>query len=151
MSIRESPRSGLPKSRSDGQSDVMVAGTASKGKFDPMVIQTFHISPSAGNTKTMSLLPNDSSGSHYFAARETDADFVQTTETSNGRPAEQEKFLFYRGVADFTAPLRVSMPTDDTVVIANTGKETLTDLFVLGLKDKSGNYVRITPVCSPAR
>jgi hypothetical protein len=40
--------------------------------------------------------------SHYYAARETDA--VPLEITSQGRK-EQEKFLFYRGVADFAPPL----------------------------------------------
>ncbi len=91
-----------------------------------------------------SSLPSDSSGSHYFAARDTDANLIQldSYSTTNAR-VQTEKFLFYRGVASFATPLRVTMKTDDAVTIRNTGKEPLTHLFLLDIKDQSGAYVYV--------
>jgi hypothetical protein len=48
------------------------------------------------------------SPSHYFAARETDSAPVQVCST-DGKPAQQEKFLFYRGVGTFDLPLSVKL------------------------------------------
>jgi hypothetical protein len=50
----------------------------------------------------------DYSTNHYYAARETDAAPIQVCAT-NGKPAEQEKFLFYRGVGNFDLPLSVKL------------------------------------------
>lgn len=74
-------------------------------------------------------LPTDNTGSHYYAARETDASLVRTT---SGKKSETEKFLFYRGIASFTAPLTVKPVGDDAALISlrNTGAEELTNLFV---------------------
>lgn len=84
----------------------------------------------------------DHSGSHYFAARETDADPV-STDAATKAGGENEKFLFYRGVANFPTPLKVTMNSDEAVTISNTGNEPLAHLFVLGIKDKSGNFISV--------
>ncbi len=57
----------------------------------------------------------------------TDADLLRVTARgTNGDNAEFEKFLFYRGVGDFTAPLTVTQSADgDSFVLQNTGKEPL--------------------------
>jgi hypothetical protein len=94
------------------------------------------------SSKLHASLPTDASGSHYFAARETDADYV-APQMSKIHGAQYEKFLFYRGVGSFETPLRLTMKSDDSVVLANTGKEPLSHLFVLGVKDKSGNFVYV--------
>jgi hypothetical protein len=59
-------------------------------------------------------LPNEGNGSHYYAARETDASIVQVGNQS-------EKFLFYRGLASFPVPLSVRSLADGTFDIRNTG------------------------------
>jgi hypothetical protein len=46
--------------------------------------------------------PDDSTRNHYYAARATDAAPVQVG-------TEREKFLFYRGVANFTPPLEATI------------------------------------------
>ncbi len=53
-------------------------------------------------------LPVEFSASHYFAARETDSAPVQVCRT-DGKPAQQEKFLFYRGVGTFDLPISVKL------------------------------------------
>ncbi len=82
-------------------------------------------------SKTPDLLPMDESGSHYFAARDTDANLVQVA-PENGK-AETEKFLFYRGVGDFTAPLAVKLESTDfrTLRVENHGTENIAEFYVL--------------------
>lgn len=94
--------------------------------------------------QTMQALPTDTSGSHYFSARETDSDILRTGERSKGDDGEQvEKFLFYRGVGNFTTPLKVTMTSDDAVSLANTGQDILPNLFVVSVKDKVGRFYPI--------
>jgi hypothetical protein len=89
-------------------------------------------------------LPLDSSGSHYFAARETDANCLAlpVLQATNTAP-EHEKFLFYRGVGNFETPLRVITEANESVTLVNTGTEPLDSLFLLGLRDKTGDFLAI--------
>src|SRR5262249_36769828 len=64
--------------------------------------------PRALQQPAKALLPADDSGSHYYAARETDADLVRVSAGPEAKP-EQERFLFYRGVGSFKAPLQVQL------------------------------------------
>ena len=73
-------------------------------------------------------LPADYSPSHYFAARETDSALVQVCST-DGKPPQQEKFLFYRGVGTFDLPLSVKL-ADDKVVLKNVSKQQIARLIV---------------------
>ena len=102
------------------------------------------ILPAQRHQEIAALLPKDNSGSNYFAARETDAAYVRANSfaKTNSGP-ENEKFLFYRGVANFATPLRATMSSDDAVTVANTGAEKLAHLFVLGVKNKSGGFVYV--------
>jgi hypothetical protein len=61
-------------------------------------------------------LPREPGDSHYYAARETDASPVHVG-------AEFEKFLFYRGVADFPVPLSVRLDGGRRVVVSHTGTQ----------------------------
>jgi hypothetical protein len=65
-------------------------------------------------------LTRGAGASHYYAARETDADPVSIF---LGR--DREKFLFYRGIANFAVPLSARMAGDGTVDLRNTGNEAL--------------------------
>jgi hypothetical protein len=73
-------------------------------------------------------LPVDYSNSHYFAARETDSAPIQVCRT-DGRPAQQEKFLFYRGVGTFDLPLSVKLDNGN-VTVKNLGKDEITHLVI---------------------
>lgn len=73
-------------------------------------------------------LPVESSSSHYYPARETDAAPVQVCGTS-GRLGQQEKFLFYRGVGTFDLPLSVKLE-DDQVVLKNGGQDEIAHLII---------------------
>jgi len=73
-------------------------------------------------------LPVEYSPSHYYPARETDAASIQVC-GSNGRPAEQEKFLLYRGDGTCNLPLSVRLE-GKKVVLKNVGKEAIAHLIV---------------------
>ncbi len=71
-------------------------------------------------------LPRETTESRYYAARETDAAPLHVSfydRDSGGMKAEQEKFLFYRGVGDFDLPLRVrALGGDEFTVDWRSGK-----------------------------
>jgi hypothetical protein len=71
--------------------------------------QSVTIMPSANPT-----LPGDGAKSHYYAARETDAAVLDVA-------GQKEKFLFYRGVADFDVPLSAEVLQNGSVRIRNLG------------------------------
>ena len=71
--------------------------------------------------------------SRYFAARETDAAPVQVAAGADKK--EQEKFLFYRGVADFRMPLVVRAPGEATFKVKNAGKDALPAFIVVSVRD----------------
>ena len=83
--------------------------------------------------------PGDASGSHYYAARETDANAVRVTTPIGGQ--ETEKFLFYRGVGNFRAPLTVTMSDDGReITLRNDGTEELRHAFVYQLRGGKGSF-----------
>jgi len=102
------------------------------------------ILPPESRSDASTSLPVDTSGTHYFAARETDANLLRLDSLSptNSQP-QYEKFLFYRGAGSFATPLRVTMKTDDAVTLANTGTETLNHLFILDARDKAGGFIHV--------
>lgn len=99
------------------------------------------ILPAAAHADLSKRLLTDASASHYFAARNTDSAFVQADSLSptNSQP-ELEKFLFYRGVGNFTTPLSVQMDAGGTITIGNNGKETLKHLLILSVHRSSGDF-----------
>lgn len=72
--------------------------------------------------------PVESAHSHYYPAREVDAAPVQVCGT-NGKPGQQEKFLFYRGVGTFDLPLSVKLEGDN-IVLRNPGKGEIAHLVI---------------------
>lgn len=102
--------------------------------------QGLKILPTARHADLSQRLINDASGSHYFAARDTDSAFVQVDSLSatNLQP-ELEKFLFYRGVGNFTTPLSVQMDAGGTITVGNNGKEPLKHLLLLSVHGAAGN------------
>ena len=89
-------------------------------------------------------LPFDQSGSHYFAARDTDANLLQVDSLVATNPlTEHERFIFYRGVGSFATPLRVTMNGRGEATISNIGTEPLAHLFALGLQNGKGEFVQI--------
>lgn len=67
-------------------------------------------------------LPDSEAPSHYYAARDTDADPVRVGD-------QDEKFLFYRGVGGFDVPLS-AIPADGNVVVRNTSDHPLSGVVL---------------------
>lgn len=91
--------------------------------------------------------PKESAPSHYYAARDVRSNPVRTSRGVGSSPdgaGEVEQFLFYRGVADFASPLKVSNTGSD-IVLQNTGRDALTQLFVW---EARGTKASLTPVKS---
>lgn len=91
--------------------------------------------------------PTDSSGSHYFTARDTDAAMLRVPQL-NAKGSEYEKFLFYRGVANFVAPLRISMKSDTDVSLVNEGSAAISDLFVLRVTGSRAQFIAVDHLAS---
>lgn len=83
-------------------------------------------------------LPADYSDNHYYAARETDAAPVQVCATA-GKAAEQEKFLFYRGVGTFDLPLNVKLEGNQ-IELKNSGEDPIARLIVFENRDGKIGY-----------
>ena len=94
-------------------------------------------------------LPQDSAGSHYFAARRTGANFVRANITTNNT-TELEKFIFYRGAGNFKTPLRVTVDTNNMVTVENTGAQPLPCLFFLHLHNGKADYESIAQLAPGA-
>ena len=68
--------------------------------------------------KSSAHLPAGDEKSHYYAARATDASPVSVG-------TQSEKFLFYRGVANFDVPLTTVVLDDDAIRVTNIGNSPL--------------------------
>lgn len=119
---------------SDKERDVSVKVDFPKGKITEWYPQARAVGTNIdwGRLKVMPdaalTFPVESSESHYYPARETDAAPVQVCGT-NGKPGQQEKFLFYRGVGTFDLPLAVKLE-GETVVLKNTSKDEIARLII---------------------
>ena len=82
---------------------------------------------------------------HYYAARETDAGLLRVQAAGqSSADGEVEKFLFYRGVASFHAPLTVTQSADGaSVTLQNTGAEELRHLFLYSVHDGHGKFLLV--------
>jgi hypothetical protein len=106
---------------------------------------TVRVLPSKQNGALAGVLPMEASGSHYYAARETDADFLRVgLGGKSDRRDETEKFLFYRGVGNFRAPLTVTQSGDgESVTLQNTSGEELRHLFIYRVHQGRGKFLYV--------
>ena len=119
---------------SDKEMDVSVNVDFPKGKITEWYPQARSVGTNVdwGKIKVMPgaalNFPVESAHSHYYPAREVDAAPVQVCST-NDRPAQQEKFLFYRGVGNFDLPLSVKLE-GESVSLKNLGKDEIKNLII---------------------
>jgi hypothetical protein len=66
--------------------------------------------------------PIEDGPSHYYAARKTASAPLQVPSTQG---SQSEKFLFYRGIADFTPPLSVRAAKDGRIAVSNLESDEL--------------------------
>jgi hypothetical protein len=116
-----------------------------KGVPDSLIHwQDVRILPAVRHADLAATMPAGFSGNHYFAARETDADFVRVSTPDKSAP-ELEKFLFYRGVANFQTPLNVTLggAKEEWFQLRNTGAAELRHLFVLNVRNGQGEFTEL--------
>jgi len=69
-----------------------------------------------------------SKANHYYAARETDAAPVEVR-------GERERFLFYRGIANFAPPLTARLAKDGRVVVTPAANQSVADVMLFDNRD----------------
>jgi hypothetical protein len=88
------------------------------------------------------LLPNDGSKTHYYAARETEAAVLGVP--TGDKKVEHEKFLFYRGVGSFRAPLTVTTGGNGNYLqVHNAHGQELRHLFALQVRGQVARLARL--------
>ena len=85
---------------------------------------------------------------HYAYARETDAALVHVYRAPNGDGLSNlfgpptgdffEKFLFYRGVGNFSLPLHLAAQDDGVFRLTNSGPEEVRSLFLVTVEPAAG-------------
>ena len=103
--------------------------------------KSIRVLPTSRHADLAAVIPTDTSGIHYFAARETDAAFLRVK--TPDKAAEHEKFLFYRGVANFKTPLQITFNSgnETNLFLRNTGTDELKHLFVLAIRQGRGKFI----------
>ncbi|MBI1842102.1 MAG: hypothetical protein HYR88_14785 [Verrucomicrobia bacterium] len=86
--------------------------------------------------------PGDTSGSHYYSARETAANPVRIANVDGA--LETEKFLFYRGIGNFRAPLTVTVSQDGRqLTVKNEGGEPVRHAVLYQLQEGAASFQQI--------
>jgi len=89
-------------------------------------------------------LRKEAAASHYYAARETDAANLTVYPpadaplSANIPQPQNEKFLFYRGLGNFSSPLKARAATDNSVYVENVLDTPLQHVFVID--QRQGKY-----------
>ena len=87
--------------------------------------------------------PTDDSGNHYFAARNTSAASL-SVETLSG--SQREKFLFYRGVSAFAAPINATIAADSTIHLQNQMSDEIPAAILLERRGARLGYRMLGPL-----
>ena len=95
-------------------------------------------SAAAEDKSGASALPPVSGDDHYGFARETDSTIVQAVDRFGIRYSE--KFLFYRGVGNFSLPLRLEALPDRRFRVVNDGPDTIESLFFVMIDDEGLHF-----------
>jgi hypothetical protein len=96
--------------------------------------------------------PKEAAPSHYYAARSARANPVRTTRglgKSTDGTGESDQFLFYRGVANFTAPVRTRWDAAG-IHLENTGREPLPTAFLWRAAGSRAELTRLHPLAPGA-
>ncbi len=110
--------------------------------------------PAKQHAGVAAMISFEKSGNHYFAARETDADFLRVSAlapTNSDRITEHDKFLFYRGAGSFETPFKLTASAAGAVTVENCGLEPLASLFLLNVRDGSGRWTLLESLAPGAK
>jgi len=120
------------------------------GRITKLVWDRVSVLPRAQHPKLAAELPMHPAPSHYFPAREANADFLRRAPDKDAKP-ELESLLFYRGIGHFTAPLATSMPDQANALrLKNSGAEPLGNLFVLQVIGDRANFSFVSSLATGA-
>lgn len=89
---------------------------------------------------------NERGEDHYYAARETDANFLRMASPHARSGVEYERDLFYRGVGFLKAPLTLTLQRNENDLELSSMAEPLTDLFVLTIWNGMARYQYVDSV-----
>ena len=106
---------------------------ASRPPSDSLTWENLKIAP-----KDRPTFPREKGKSRYYAARETDATPLQIADDKG--KIEQEKFLFYRGVADLQMPLSVRALGRGAFQVKNTARESLPAFVLVRVQDSKVRF-----------
>lgn len=82
-------------------------------------------------------LPRDNSENHYYTARETGSAPIGV---KTRKSVQQEKFLFYRGVAAFSIPLVAQSLPGGKVLVRNLGMEEIPEIILFERRGEKLGY-----------
>jgi hypothetical protein len=89
---------------------------------------------------------NEKGENHYYAARETGANFLRVASPHARSGVEYERDLFYRGVGFLKAPLTLTLQVNENDLQLSTKAESFTDLFVLTIRNGMARYQYVESV-----
>ncbi len=125
----------------------MVRSIGPQGIIDPKVLKDgvldwgkVRLFPAEMYPEFAKDLPAANSGTNYFAARETDAAIVRVGTTRGPVHYEHEKFLFYRGVGSFKAPVEVQGGGDHGIRVTNHDAAAIPAFFVLTVGENTASF-----------
>jgi hypothetical protein len=78
-------------------------------------------------------LPEVAGHDHYAFARETDSAVVRVADSTG--TLHDEKFLFYRGIGNFSLPLRLEPLRESRFRVVNDGPDEIESLFLVTIDD----------------
>jgi hypothetical protein len=94
-------------------------------------------------------LIRENQDNHYYAARETGANFLRTSSPHARNGTEYERDLFYRGVGFFQAPITLQLDANENYLrISTTNAEPISDLFVLTVRKGKARWQQVQAVNS---
>lgn len=128
---------------SPGLSSLVPKTTNSFASWDKVAVSAETVTDSEYRALKKGQAPN-----HYYHAREASASLLQTSNAlGKDSQNQQERFLFYRGVGNFSTPLKVTMdPAGAKLRLANSGKQGLNHLFLLTVKDGLAGFARLPQI-----
>ena len=81
--------------------------------------------------------PREAGDSHYYSARMTSSTPLLVKTTAG---EQHEKFLFYRGVSDFSVPLSARLNSDDKLFVENRGSEAIPETILFERRGERMGY-----------
>ncbi len=78
-------------------------------------------------------LPGGEGESHYYAARKTDASVVRVGD-------QAEKFLFYRGIANFDVPIATTPQANGHILVSNLSSQVIPAVVLLDVRGNTLGY-----------